>query len=120
MLLDYSYIMNFKLFQMDIKIVFLKGYIKEEVFLDQISIFINPTFPDHVFKIKKDLQSLKQAARAWYDHLRKFLLENKFHKRQVDKNIFVKKSKHKNLLVQIYVHDIIFSATNESLYMDFF
>lgn len=82
--------MNFKLFQMDVKISFLNGYIQEEVFVDQ---------PDHVFKLKKALYGLKQAPRTWYDRLSKFLLKNKFQRGQVDKTLFIKKTEHVILLV---------------------
>lgn len=67
--------MNFKLFQMDVKSVFLNEHHQEEVFVDQPLGFINPTFPDHFLMLKKDLYSLKQASRAWYDCLSKFMWE---------------------------------------------
>ena len=44
---------------MDVKSEFLNGYIQEEVFVDQTPGFINPTFLDHVFKLKKALYGLK-------------------------------------------------------------
>lgn len=78
MLIYYSCIMNFKLFQIDVNSTFLNGYIQEEVFIDQPLVFINLTFPNHVFKLKRALYGLKQAHKAWYYHLRKFLLKNKY------------------------------------------
>ncbi|GJW31984.1 retrovirus-related pol polyprotein from transposon TNT 1-94 [Tanacetum coccineum] len=47
--------------------------------------FIDPEFPDHVYRLKKALYGLKQAPRAWGDIL----------------------------LVQVYVDDIIFGSTNK-------
>ncbi|MCH82973.1 copia-type pol polyprotein [Trifolium medium] len=119
MLLAFSCIMDFKLFQMDVKSAFLNGYIQEEVYVDQPPGFTNFEFPNHVYKLKKALYGLKQAPRAWYDRLSKFLLENNFERGKVDTTLFIKKSKHDILLVQIYVDDIIFGATNESLCKDF-
>ena len=119
MLLAFSCIMDFKLFQMDVKSAFLNGYIQEEVYVDQPPGFKNFEFPNHVYKLKKALYGLKQAPRAWYDRLSKFLLENDFERGKVDTTLFIKKSKHDILLVQIYVDDIIFGATNESLCKDF-
>jgi len=98
---------------------FLNGYIQEEVYVDQPPGFKNFEFPNHVYKLKKALYGLKQAPRAWYDRLSKFLLENDFERGKVDTTLFIKKSKHDILLVQIYVDDIIFGATNESLCKDF-
>jgi hypothetical protein len=34
-----------------------------------------PHHKDHVYKLHKALHGLKQAPWAWYDHLKKFLLE---------------------------------------------
>lgn len=76
---------------MNVKSVFLNGYIQEEVFIDELSSFINSTFPNHVFKLKKAIYGLKQALGAWYDSLSNFLLENKFQRGQIDKTIFINK-----------------------------
>lgn len=37
--------MEFKLLEMDVKIVFLNDYIQEEVFIDQPPSFVNFSFP---------------------------------------------------------------------------
>ncbi|KAK6131684.1 hypothetical protein DH2020_034591 [Rehmannia glutinosa] len=97
-LLAYSCFKNFKLYQMDVKSAFLNGFIQEEV-----------------YKLKKVLYGLKQAPRAWYDRLSSFLLQNGFTRGKVDTTLFVFEKGQDCLLVQIYVDDIIFGATNESL-----
>ncbi|GKB64156.1 retrovirus-related pol polyprotein from transposon TNT 1-94 [Tanacetum coccineum] len=74
---------NFLIYQMDIKTAFLNGPLKEEVFVRQPNGFLDPDFPNHVYRLKKSLYSLKQVPRAWDDIL----------------------------LVQIYVDDIIFGST---------
>ena len=43
------------------------------------------------------------------------LLEKGFSKGKVDTTLFIKKSNHDLLIVQIYIDDIIFSATNHCL-----
>ena len=48
-----------KLFQMDVKSVFLNGYIKEEVYVEQPPGFEDHKYPDHVFKLTKALYDLK-------------------------------------------------------------
>lgn len=47
------------------------------------------------------------------------MLESKFKRGEVNKNIFIKKPDHEILLVQIYVDDIMFSATDDSLCNEF-
>ena len=58
---------------------------------------------------------MKQASRAWYERLSKFLMEQGFSKGSIDTTLFLKKNKHDLLVVQIYVDDIIFGATNKNL-----
>ena len=75
--------------------------------------------PNHVYKLKKALYSLKQAPRLWYERLNSFLIEQSFIRGQVDKTLFIKKVSIELLIVQIYVDDIIFGATNEILCKEF-
>ena len=70
--------MGIKLFQMDVRCAFLNGFLQEEVFVEQLLNFENPSFPNHVFKFQKALYGLKHAPRAWYKRLSKFLLKNGF------------------------------------------
>ncbi|GJZ24819.1 gag-pol polyprotein [Tanacetum coccineum] len=55
---------NFPIYQMDVKKVFLNGQLKEEVFVRQRDRFVDPDFPNHVYRLKKSLYGLKQAPRA--------------------------------------------------------
>jgi len=55
----------------------------------------------------------------WYDRLSTFLIENNFSRENVDKTLFIKKKNNDILVVQIYVDDIIFGTTNESLCKEF-
>ncbi|GJW64597.1 retrovirus-related pol polyprotein from transposon TNT 1-94 [Tanacetum coccineum] len=38
--------------------------------------FVDPDFPDHVYKLKKALYGIKKAPRAWYGKLSSFLIEH--------------------------------------------
>nr|GEV54427.1 copia protein [Tanacetum cinerariifolium] len=82
---------SFTVYQMDVKIAFLYGPLKEEVYVNQPDGFVDPYHLDRVYRLKKALYALKQAPRAWRDIL----------------------------LVQIYVDDIIFGSTNPKLSKQF-
>ena len=119
MLLAYASIMDFKLYQMDVKSAFLNGLIQEEVYVEQPPGFEIPDKPNHVYKLQKALYGLKQAPRAWYERLSNFLLEKEFSRGKVDTTLFIKRKHNDILLVQIYVDDIIFGSTNDSLCKEF-
>nr|GFB64246.1 retrovirus-related Pol polyprotein from transposon TNT 1-94 [Tanacetum cinerariifolium] len=55
---------NMAIFQMDIKMDFLNGKLKEEVYVSQPEGFVDQEYPSHVYKLKKALYGLKQAPRA--------------------------------------------------------
>ncbi|GJT51784.1 retrovirus-related pol polyprotein from transposon TNT 1-94 [Tanacetum coccineum] len=57
---------NMTIYQIDIKIAFLNGKLKEEVYVSQSEGFVDQDNPSHVYKLKKALYSLKQAPRASY------------------------------------------------------
>nr|KYP34010.1 Retrovirus-related Pol polyprotein from transposon TNT 1-94 [Cajanus cajan] len=90
LLLAYSSIKNFKLYQMDVKSVFLNGLIQEEVYVEQPPGIVDFKNPNHVYKLKKALYGLKQAPRSWYDRLSKFFIENDYVRGKVDNTLFVK------------------------------
>ena len=54
-LLSIACIMNFKLYQMDVKSAFLNGLLNEEVFVEQPKGFQDPYFSNYVLRLKKTL-----------------------------------------------------------------
>ncbi|GKD96232.1 retrovirus-related pol polyprotein from transposon TNT 1-94, partial [Tanacetum coccineum] len=55
---------DFKLYQMDVKSVFLNDFINEEVYVAQPPGFIDFEKPNYVYKLKKALYGRKQAPKA--------------------------------------------------------
>nr|GEU36064.1 hypothetical protein [Tanacetum cinerariifolium] len=117
--LAYASFMGFMVYQIDVKSTFLYRTIEEEVYVCQPLGFDDPGHPDKVYKVVKALYGLHQAPRAWYETLATYLLENGFHRGHIDQTLFIKKKKGDILLVQIYVDDIIFGATNKDLCKSF-
>ena len=114
-LLAFASSKGFKLFQMDVKSAFLNGFIEGEVYVRQRPGFEHPKFPNRVFKLQKALYGLKQAPWAWYERLRKFLVDQGFQMGSVDKTLFLLKHGKDLLIVQIYVDDIIFGGSPHAL-----
>nr|GEX36348.1 retrovirus-related Pol polyprotein from transposon TNT 1-94 [Tanacetum cinerariifolium] len=73
---------SFPIFQMDMKTAFLNGPLKEEVYVSQPDGFVDPDHPEKVYRLRKALCGLKQAPRAWYDEISKFLTSKGFTKGQ--------------------------------------
>jgi len=70
-------------------------------------------------KLNKALCGLRQAPQSWYGKLSSFLTKNGFERGKTDTNLFHKNYDSQFILVQVYVNDIIYRATNETLYEDF-
>ncbi|KAI3725030.1 hypothetical protein L1987_64802 [Smallanthus sonchifolius] len=119
MFLAYAAYMDFTAHHMDVKSEFLYGKVQEEVYVKQPPGFIDPNFPDRVYKLDKALYGLHQAPSAWYETLSKHLLENGFTRVAIDQNLFKRKDGKDTIMVQIYVNDIIFGSTNPSLCKEF-
>ena len=68
-----------------------------------------------MYKLKRALYGLKQAPRAWYDGLTAYLTQYGFKRGSVDTTLFIRKDKNSFFVAQIYVDDIVFDATNDSL-----
>ena len=100
--------LKFKIYQMDVKIAFLNGFFKEDVYVAQSKGFIDPHFPDHVLYLKKALYGLKQALRAWYDWFTQYLVSHGFMRGKANQTLFIKREDGKLIVAQVYVDDIIF------------
>ncbi|GJX78844.1 retrotransposon protein, putative, unclassified [Tanacetum coccineum] len=89
------------------------------VYVSQPEGFVDQDNPSHVYKLKKALYCLKQAPRAWYDMLSRFLISQQFSKGAVDPTLFTRHAGNDILLLQIYVDNIIFASTNTAMCNEF-
>nr|GEU57261.1 retrovirus-related Pol polyprotein from transposon TNT 1-94 [Tanacetum cinerariifolium] len=89
---------QFNRLQMDVKMAFLNGLLKEEVYVAQPNGFVDPDHPEKVYRLRKSLYGLKQAPKAWYDELSKFLTSKSFTKglqiHQSPRGIFINQAKY--------------------------
>jgi hypothetical protein len=63
-LLAYAAHHTFRLFQMDMKSAFLNGPIKEEVYVEQPPGFEDDRYPDHVYKLSKEMKPQEHGMNA--------------------------------------------------------
>nr|GFD13496.1 putative ribonuclease H-like domain-containing protein [Tanacetum cinerariifolium] len=63
---------------MDVKSAFFYGTIDEKVYVMQPSEFQDPEYLAGVYKVEKAMYGFRQAPRAWYGTLSKYLLSNGF------------------------------------------
>ena len=104
---------------MDVKSAFLNGMLQEEIYVEQPKGFVDPHRLDDVYKLKRALYDLKQAPRAWYDRQTAYLTEYGLKRGFADITLFIRKDKDYFVVAQIYVDDIVFGATNDSLTQSF-
>ncbi|GJR09209.1 putative ribonuclease H-like domain-containing protein [Tanacetum coccineum] len=118
--LAFASFMGFPVYQMDVKSAFPYDTIEEEVYVHQpLALFDPYSFQNKVYKVIKALYGLHQAPRSWYEALSSFLLKNGFRRGTIDKTLFIKKNKSDIMLVQVYVDDIIFGSTTQSMCTEF-
>jgi hypothetical protein len=117
--LAYACSKNVKVYQMDVKSSFLNGELEEEVYIEQPEGFQLSKNTNYVCKLKKALYGIKQAPRAWYSRLDKYLQQVGFRKGSVDNNLYIKVIQGNILLIEVYVDDIIFGSDDDRLSQKF-
>jgi len=93
-------ILDWILYQMDVKKSFLNGLIEEKIYIKQEKRFEVHGLKTHFCKLKKALYGLKQAPHAWYSRVDDHMLGLDFTKKDVDSNIYYLVD-HSNLLVLV-------------------
>jgi hypothetical protein len=112
MLLSVSAKRNYIVKQFDIKSAFLNGELKEEIYLKQ-----PPGFKtnDQVYKLKKSLYGLKQAARVWNQTIHQVLIEDGYKQSKRDMCLYYKHQGSKSSYLIIHVDDILIAGTDKEI-----
>ena len=85
------------------KIVFLHGFLKEEVFVEKPQGFEEYERETHVCRLKKALYVLNQAPRAWYARIDSYLIKLGFTRSSADPNLYFKTIQGIHLILVLYV-----------------
>ena len=99
-ILAYSCSKQIKVYQKDVKSTFLNVELEEEVYIEQPKGFEKSDHGDVVCRLKKELYGLKQAHRAWYANLDKYLQQQGFKRGSVDSNLYIKMDKESMILLR--------------------
>ena len=92
---------------MDVKNAFLQGELDREIYMNQPMGFQSQEYPNYVCKLQKAFYGLKQASRAWYGKIAKFMTHSGYSMSFVDSSLFVKANKGKLAIVLVYVDGLI-------------
>nr|GEW37615.1 hypothetical protein [Tanacetum cinerariifolium] len=93
--LAFASYMGFIVYQMDVKSAFLYGTIDEEVYGTQPHGFVDPKFPNKVYKVVKALYGIHQAPRAWFMWMISFLAQQRsLCVKQKEDGIFISQDKY--------------------------
>lgn len=106
---------DWKIKQLDVNNAFLQGTLTDEVYVSQPPGFVDPDHPHHICRLKKALNGLKQAPRAWYQELKNFLTEMGCHNSLADTSAFIYINGANIVYILVYVNDIIITGSGSAL-----
>ena len=104
---------GWKLWQLDVKNAFLYRELDKDIYMEQPPGYVSSSNSDFMCKLKKALFGLKQAPRAWYGKIVKYLGFCGYIPSNSDQILFVKRHKNLHLVVLFYVDDMIITGNDE-------
>ena len=108
-------IRGWHLHQFDVNNVFLRGDLKEEIYMNKPPNYTKGS--NQVCKLLKSLYGLKQASRQWYAKLTSCLLDFGFSQSKADYSLFIKSTDNSFIALLVYVDDIIVASDSQESMM---
>jgi hypothetical protein len=106
---------NWPVHQLDVSNAFLHGELKETVYCQQPTGFVDSEHPDHVCLLDKSLYGLRQAPQAWYQRFAAHLRSLGFVISNSDNSLFVLRRGAETAWLLLYVDDIVLTASSTTL-----
>lgn len=104
---------------LDVKSAFLNGELQETVYVTQPEGFVKKNKEHLVYRLTKALYGLRQAPRAWYARLSKYLEKLGFTKCPYEHAVYTKKEGTESLIIGVYVDDLLVTGTSLSTIVKF-
>nr|GEZ87460.1 zinc finger, CCHC-type [Tanacetum cinerariifolium] len=115
LLLALAAIHNLVTHQMDVKIEFLNGDLKEKGYMKKPKGFVMPGNKHTVCKLVKSLYGLKQAPKEWHQKFNEVVLSSGFVLNQSDKCVYRKfNGSGKGVIICLYVNNILIFGTYQN------
>ncbi|GJX25546.1 retrotransposon protein, putative, ty1-copia subclass [Tanacetum coccineum] len=98
---------DYEIWQMDVKTVFLNGYLDGDIYMVQPEGFVDPKHPREVCKLQRSIYGLKQASRSWNKRFDEEIKKFGFDQNLDEPCLYQKASGSNVTFLILYVDDII-------------
>ena len=106
----------YEICQMDVKIAFLNGFIKEELYMMQPEGFVNPKAANKMCKLQRSIYGLVQASQSWNIRFDEMIKAYGFIQTFEEACIYKKVSGSSVAFLKLYVDDILLIGNNVELF----
>lgn len=101
--------------QYDVSTAFLHASLDQETYVEQPPGHINPNFPDHVYMLDKAMYGLRNAPRAWSDHLMNILKDQGYTQSSKDDCLWSKWQGSKYIHLLFHVDDMLCVSNDDAM-----
>lgn len=112
LLLSFAGTRHWQVYQYDFKTAFLNGNLSEEIYLRPPP---GVTLNGKVYRLRKSLYGLKQAAYVWNKAVHESLLKGGFIQSRFDPCVYIKRLNGKAVYILIHVDDILAVTNSETM-----
>ncbi|KAL0410984.1 UNVERIFIED_CONTAM: Retrovirus-related Pol polyprotein from transposon RE2 [Sesamum latifolium] len=98
---------DYEIWQMDVKMAFLNGFVEEEIYMDQPEGFTTIGEEQKVYHLQRSIYGLKQASRSWNTHFDEVIRGYDFIKNEHDPCVYKKINRSSIAYLVLYVDDIL-------------
>ena len=109
---------DLKLYQMDVKTVFLNGDLEGNVYMAQPKSFVMEEKERMGCRLKKSIYGLKQASRQWYLKFNQTIKNFGFKENIEDNCVNTKFKNGKFIFLVLYVDDILLASSDVRLQLE--